>query len=42
MSHDATANRSDYGMVARDVAGYSADDCAFQTSRCMCRTDGRK
>jgi hypothetical protein len=42
MPHDATANRSDYGMVARDVAGYSADDCAFQASRCVSRADSRK
>jgi hypothetical protein len=42
MPHDATANRSDHGMVPRDMAGYSADDCAFQAARCVCRTDGRK
>jgi len=42
MSHDATANRADYGMVACDVAGYSTDDRAFQTSRRVCRTDSRK
>src|ERR1700687_5028215 len=31
MHHDATAHGSDYGMVACDVTGYSADDRAFQT-----------
>jgi ribosome modulation factor len=42
MSHDATAERANYRMVAGDVAGHSADRCAFQTSRCVCRADGRQ
>jgi hypothetical protein len=42
MHHDATAHGSNYGMVACDVTGYSADDRAFQTSRCVRRADGRK
>jgi hypothetical protein len=42
MSHDATANRSDYGMVARDVAGHSSDHRTFQTSRCVRCADSRK
>ena len=42
MPHDATAHGSDYGMVACDVAGHSADHRAFQTSRCVRHADGRK
>jgi hypothetical protein len=29
MPHDATTHGSDYGLVAFDVAGHSADHCAF-------------
>jgi hypothetical protein len=42
MPNDATAHGSDYGMVACDVTGHSTDGCAFQTSRCVRRADGRK
>jgi hypothetical protein len=42
MPHDATAHGSDYGMVACDVAGHSADHCALQTSRRVRRADGRQ
>jgi hypothetical protein len=42
MSHDATADGPDYGMVTCDVAGHSADHRAFQTSRGVRRADGRQ
>jgi hypothetical protein len=42
MPYDATAHRSNQGMVARDVAGHASDHRAFQTSRGVRRADGRQ
>jgi hypothetical protein len=38
VSHDATANGADHGMVSGIVASHPADDRAFQAAGGVCRS----
>lgn len=42
MSHDAAANGSSNGVVARIMTGYATYDSAFEAAGGMCGSGGRQ